>query len=106
MPERINKRYWVIAAAILAMFITLIVQLGRLTIRQAAAELSEKSEDRTTRTITLRGNRGKILDRNGQQLAFNEKSYNIQFLRVSSLSNDVGRALDTEGFFNNIEIVE
>ena len=98
--EKINKRLVAFGAAVLVLFSLLVFQLGSITL----AETQESA--RSTRTITLTGTRGSILDCNGQLLAYNEKSYNIEFLRDTDNRTEVGRANDTQIMLETIEIIE
>lgn len=103
--EKINKRLVAFAVVVLVMFIVLIVQLGSITLTGDSEEVANEKL-RSTRTISLTGTRGSILDTNGQLLAYNEKSYNIEFLRDTDNRTETGRALDTQIIMETIEIVE
>jgi len=102
--ENINKRLVAFGAAVAMLFLLLIVQLGSLTLVPDASDASPGG--RSLRTIVLKGERGKILDRNGQVLAYNKKSYNIQFLRNTENRTETGRALDTQIIWETIRIIE
>jgi penicillin-binding protein 2 len=101
--EKINKRLIAFGIAVAVLFGILIIQLGGMTLSDTD---SDTAGDRTLRTIVLKGDRGKILDRNGQILAYNEKSYDIEFLRDTDNRTETGRALDTEIIQDTIEIIE
>ena len=105
--QNINKRVLVFAAGVAVFLLLLVFRLGALTL---AAGSGEDGATRlggiSTRTITLKGERGSIVDRNGQPLAYNEVSYNIEFLRDVSRRTEVGRALDTEIIYKTIQIIE
>lgn len=102
--EKLNRRIVAMALAIFLLLSILVVQLGRMTLTVSAEE--KVVSGRTTRTITLKGERGSILDRNGQPLAFNQKSYDIEYLRDPSHRTEVGRAMDTQIIYETIQIVE
>lgn len=103
----LNKRVLAFAAGVTVMLLLLVIQLGRLTLVQGEeGESTTRLGGISTRTITLKGERGQILDRSGQPLAYNEKSYNIEFLRDVSHRTEVGRALDTEIIIKTIEVIE
>ena len=102
--EKVNRRVIAMALAIFFLLAILVVQLGRMTLTDSAQAAS--GSGRTTRTITLKGERGSILDRNGQPLAFNQKSYNIQYLRDPSHRTETGRAMDTQIIYETIQIIE
>lgn len=105
MRERLRNRYFIIGVLLVILFGLLIAQLGRLTLSEGQ-EYYSKSEERKQRTITLKGQRGRILDRNGLLLAFNQKSFDIQFFRDPAKRTDADRALYTEAIMKTIEIVE
>ncbi len=102
--EKVNKRLVAFGIVVATLFIVLIVQLGSVTL--SAGDTGDASGGRSLRTIVLKGERGKILDRNGQVLAYNEKSYNIQFLRNTDNRTETGRALDTDIVWETIKIIE
>ena len=104
--DKINRRIVAMALAIFLLMAVLVVQLGRVTLTDQTEQSAAASSGRTTRTITLKGERGSILDRNGQPLAFNQKSYNIQYLRDPSHRTETGRAMDTQIIYETIKIVE
>ncbi len=96
-----------IALAIIMLFLmgALIGKLGGLTITEGT-DLSASAEDRTTRTITLKGVRGRILDRNGIVLAYSKTSYNVEFFRDADKRTSYDSAIYTESIMNAIEIIE
>ncbi|MGI6192197.1 MAG: penicillin-binding transpeptidase domain-containing protein [Christensenellales bacterium] len=102
--EKINKRLVAFGLVVATLFILLVVQLGSLTLVPNEADAT--SGGRSIRKIVLKGERGKILDRNGQVLAYNKKSYNIQFLRNTENRTETGRALDTHILWETIRIIE
>lgn len=77
---RINTRFIVFAAAVLAMFSVLIYGLFNLQIVQNEVYAS-KVENRNIKTLTIRGTRGMITDVNSVVLARSEKIYNVTFYR-------------------------
>ena len=54
--------------------------MADLQLRQGE-EYYAQSQSGKQRTITLKGERGKILDTNGLPLAYNQKSYDVEFMR-------------------------
>lgn len=67
----------------------------------------EDENSPTTQTIELQGKRGKILDRNGQPMAYNVPSYNVQFIRENEeRKKEAYRSLYTEVMIKTIEIIE
>ena len=105
--QNINKRVLVFAAGVAVFLLLLVFRLGALTLAAGSGEDgAARLGGISTRTITLKGERGSIVDRNGQPLAYNEVSYNIEFLRDVSRRTEVGRALDTEIIYKTIQIIE
>lgn len=105
MRERLRNRYFIVGVLLVILFGLLIAQLGQLTLNEGQ-EYFSKSVERKQRTITLKGQRGRILDRNGLLLAFNQKSFDIQFFRDPAKRTDADRALYTESIIKTIGIVE
>ena len=73
-------RFIVFTVLIVGLFFTLVVQLAKLTIvdgEEYAAMAAQLKE----RESSVSGARGSILDRNGLPLAYDQKSYNVQFYR-------------------------
>ncbi len=99
------SRFIILAVVLLIMMCALIYQLGILTIANGD-EYALQAYDRTTRTITTSGTRGKILDRNGLVLAYDETTYNIDFQRDAAKRTDYYTALYTESLIKAIEIIE
>ena len=98
-------RLLIVAAALIVLMSLLVIQLGKLTLAQGE-NYSSKAEDRSTRTITLRGTRGRITDRNGIVLAYNETCYNVEFLRDADKRTDYTSSKYTEAIIKTIQIVE
>lgn len=98
-----RARFIVFAVLILGLFLTLVIQLAKLTVVEGemyeamATELDE-------REITVSGARGSILDRNGLPLAYDEKSYNVQFYRDPMKSSET--AYYTAIIIDTINIIE
>jgi len=83
----------------------LVYKLGTLTLAQGAV-FTEEAEDRSTRTIYVKGSRGRILDRNGIVLAYSKTSYNVEFLRDADNRTTYDSAIYTESLLSAIEIIE
>jgi penicillin-binding protein 2 len=103
MSDIIKKRFIAAAAVLLSLIALIVVQLMNLQIRQGAAFLDE-SMTKKTREITLKGERGKILDENGIVLAYDEQSYNVEFYRASISSDKISEY--TRIINKTIEIIE
>ena len=80
MNVNIKNRFYVLGFLLLALFAVLFVQLIKLTLVNGPeyAAMANKLEERT---ITVSGARGTIYDRNGLPLAYDVKSYDVQFYR-------------------------
>lgn len=90
---------------IAAIFLVVAVQLSNLTLAQAES-LSMRSEDRKTRTLTLKGSRGQILDSSGIPLAYDQSSYDVEFTRDPSRNTTTDRAYYTDVLTKAIELIE
>ncbi|MBQ3865019.1 MAG: hypothetical protein II781_04180, partial [Clostridia bacterium] len=77
-----KRPYWVMALAFVLCFALLAVQLGNLQLMQGDA-FAKESENRRLRTFSVSGARGSITDVNGVVLAYDERSYLVQFYRDS-----------------------
>lgn len=102
----IKNRFISIVVVILLLFTVLGVRLGQLTLAKSE-DFSADTESKTTYTQVLRGERGNILDRNGQPMAMNEPSYNLKFRRTDDSKKTASwRPYYTEVLIKVIEIVE
>lgn len=100
-----HKRIFILSLIISCLFVVLIVQLANLTIVQGN-EYSERSANRTTKTITYTGLRGTIMDSSGVPLAYDERSFNVNFHKDPSRTSDDDRAYYTGIISRTIEIIE
>ncbi len=98
-------RFIIVAVFIFALMGALVYQLGSLTLAQGET-WTEEAEKRTTRTISVKGERGRILDRNGVVLAYSETCYNVEFLRNADNRTDYDSAVYTESLIKAIQIIE
>ena len=69
-------------------------------------QYAQQAADKTTRTITLTGMRGTIYDANMTPLAYDKRSYNVQFYRDPTLSSDQNRSEYTQGILNAVRLIE
>ena len=99
------SRLIILAVVLIVLMSMLIIQLGRLTLAQGS-DYSVKADSRSTRTITLKGTRGRITDKNGIVLAYDETCYNVEFLRDADNRTDYTSSRYTESIIKTIEIVE
>ncbi|MEL7602163.1 MAG: penicillin-binding transpeptidase domain-containing protein [Bacillota bacterium] len=105
MKSKAKGRFAILALVMLAMMTALILQLGNLTLAKGA-EYAAQAESRSTETMYTTGARGRILDRNGIPLAYDETSYNVQFYRDPERLADDDSALYTESLLTAISIIE
>ena len=103
MQDTLRKRYLLVCAIIIVVFVVLATKLGKLTI---GGDEAVAASTNTTGTSVLKGNRGSVLDKNGQPLAFNQESYDIVFIRDSDKRTAEYRAYFTEIMSKTIEIIE
>ena len=99
--RQIHRLLWVILAAL----IFLMASQFNLAIIQGK-EYSERSVENRTRTISVMGSRGRILDTNGVPLAYDKTSYNINFYRDPYQTGEKWRAIYTNIILETIEILE
>jgi len=66
----------------------------------------ETAESKSTKTISLYGMRGTIYDNNMIPLAYDQKSYNVQFLRDASRTGAADREEYTKAIYETILIIE
>ena len=69
-------------------------------------QYAQEAASKTTRSITLTGMRGTIYDANMTPLAYDKRSYNVQFYRDPTLSSDENRAEYTQAILNAIRLIE
>ncbi|MBD5558938.1 MAG: hypothetical protein HDQ87_01055 [Clostridia bacterium] len=105
MWEKFKDRFIMSFVAVGVIFAVIAVQLSNLTISRGV-DLTEKSEGRTIRTLTLKGHRGEIQDVNGIPLAYDQSSFNVEFTRDPSRTTSTDRAYYTDVLIRTIEIVE
>lgn len=75
MPKR---RLVILVALMMVLFLTLFMGIVNLQLIRGA-EYYEKSINQMQRTLIIKGRRGKITDRNGLALAYDEKTYDVEF---------------------------
>lgn len=98
-------RFAILALVLLIMFGLLIKELYALTIIEGESYYLN-SQKSSVNTITLRGKRGSIYDRNGLVLAYDETSYNVEFLRDGDKRSNYDSAVYTESLISAIEVIE
>lgn len=105
MNVNIRNRFIVFGVLVMALFVILFVQLIQLTLVKGEY-YADMSGELDIRTITVSGARGSILDRNGLPLAYDQKSYDVQFYRDPSKSSETYRAYYTGIIIETIETIE
>ncbi len=98
-------RFLIVAALMICMMVALVYRLGTLTIAEGQT-WSEEAAGRKVRSIAVKGERGRILDRNGVVLAYSETCYNVEFLRDADNRTDYDSAVYTESLIKAIDIIE
>lgn len=104
MIERFRSRFAFIGVLVILMFAALILKLNNIMIIQSDT-ISDTLVARTTKTIPVYGERGKILDVNGIPLAMDQKCYNVVFTRTVSLGTKSIRSEYTQKFIELYNIV-
>lgn len=105
MKVNIRNRFFIFGALALALFIVLFIQLVQLMLVNGK-EYAAMSGALKQREISISGARGSILDRNGLPLAYDEKSYNVQFYRDPTKNSDTDRAYYTSVIIDAINTIE
>ena len=99
------SRLIIIAVLLVSMMGLLITQLFRVTVAQGE-ELAEEADSLSGRTVYTKGKRGRILDRNGLVLAYDEACFNVEFLRNGNNRTSYDKAVYTESMIKAIRIIE
>ena len=102
-PNR--NRMIILLLAILLIFGALYARNGYVSVALHEQDVA-RLQDKTSKTIRLTGNRGTIYDANMVPLAFDEKSYDVQFYRDPSKSSQADRANYTQVILKTIQLVE
>lgn len=105
MKNKLKYRFLILAAISLSMMVALIAQLGTLTLAEGEVYAANANERRTRTTYTS-GARGRILDKNGIPLAYDQTSYDVQFLRQPDRLSAADSALYTESLIIAKDIIE
>ncbi|MDL2217142.1 hypothetical protein LJC27_00610 [Christensenellaceae bacterium OttesenSCG-928-M15] len=104
MKGKARLRFVILAALMLTMMGALIMQLARLTLTEGEAYVAQ-ADSRSTKEILSTGARGRILDRNGIPLAYDETSYDVQFMRDPERRTELS-AVYTEALIEAVKIIE
>lgn len=98
-------RFTIFAVALALLFCVLGGSMADLQLRQGEAYYAQ-SQSGKQRTITLKGERGKILDTNGLPLAYNQKSYDVEFMRDPTRNKAADNLAYTNSLMAAIDIIE
>lgn len=105
MFTKFRRRYFAFLTVILVMFGVLIAQYYHLMLGSTTEETAAVA-DTGVKSISVKGMRGSILDVNGIPLAYNEASYNIEFIYDVTKKASSDYANYTQIFLQTIELVE
>ena len=98
-------RYTVFVVALLGMFAYLVSGLVRLQLANGDV-YAERAESSRTKTITLKGKRGSIIDAESVTLAEDVMIYNVTFYKDASSNRKAAYEAFTKSILKTIEIVE
>ena len=99
------KRMLVLSGLLVAVFVAFFVRLNYM-IRVGGDNYANRASSRSTKTITLYGNRGTIFDTNMVPLAYDRRSYNVTFYRDPTRNSDEDRLAYTRTLIEVIRLVE
>ncbi len=98
-------RYIAFILILLAMFAYLLSGLVNLQLRQSDY-YAEKADNNRTKTITLRGKRGNIIDADSVVLAEDELVYNVTFYKDASQNTKSDYKVYTPAIVDTLDIIE
>lgn len=102
---KLNFRIWLLIAVFAVMLLVLFWYVRKLTITEVEAYTAAVSQ--STKAVTYQsGTRGKILDRNGNILAYDEVTYNVRFYRDPNNTTPVDSMRYTHSLIEAIKIIE
>ena len=99
------KRVLLLSGILAAVFAAFFVRLNFM-IRVTGDNYANRASTRSTKTITLYGNRGTIFDNNMVPLAYDRRSFNVTFYRDPTRNNDADRLAYTRTLIQVIKLVE
>jgi len=103
-PSRLG-RMDVVVVAIGLLFAILLIAAANLQVVRGEQYI-EAAEKAKVRTIVLRGSRGTIYDRNGLPLAYDEPSYDVEFLRDPGKKTTKDNAEYSKVLLETIAVIE
>ncbi|MGI6173167.1 MAG: penicillin-binding transpeptidase domain-containing protein [Christensenellales bacterium] len=98
-------RYLLGIGIIVLCFLAVLGKMYQIGVLQNA-EYTYAAESKSTKTITLTGKRGAIYDCNMTPIAYDKRSYDVQFYRDPSAATSADRAAYTRSIVELIKIVE
>ena len=102
---KLNIRIWLLIAVFAVLLFVLFWYIRKLTITEVEAYTAAVSQ--STKAVTYQsGSRGKILDRNGKVLAYDEVTYNVRFYRDPNNTTPVDSMRYTHSLIEAIKIIE
>lgn len=105
MQKKFKTRSLILIAAIVCLFAVLLQQTGMVTLTQGG-DLSNKSQQKIQRAVSVDGARGDITDVNGVPLAYDQTSYDVQVLHDPARNSFSDRAYYTNIFIQAIDIIQ
>ena len=99
------KRMLLLSGLLLAVFAAFFVRLNYM-IRVTGDNYTNRATTRSTKTITVYGNRGTIFDNNMVPLAYDRRSFNVTFYRDPTRNSDEDRLAYTRTLISVIKLVE
>ena len=83
----VRKRMMLLTLVLLVLFGLVLLRVGRLTTVQSE-ELTQRGVNQWTKAGTVTARRGKIVDRNGNVLAYNELAYDVTIQDTGAYKTD------------------
>ena len=99
------KRMLLLSGILVVVFAAFFFRLNYM-VRVVGDNYSNRASNRSTKTITVYGNRGTIFDTNMVPLAYDRRSYNVTFYRDPTRNNDADRLNYTRTLMQVIKLVE
>ncbi|MEF9864656.1 MAG: hypothetical protein RR777_06885, partial [Christensenellaceae bacterium] len=105
MLNKLKVRFLICFSIIIILFVTLTVGVSGLTLAQGG-ELVSQSEDKKIRTLSLKGSRGQIMDAAGIPLAYDQPSFNVEFVKDPSKNTTTDKSYYTDVLIDAISLIE
>ncbi len=105
MKKKYLGRYISLAVILLLVFGAMAMRLYRLQVVDNA-DYVEQAASKSTKTISLTGMRGTIYDADMIPIAYDSRSYNVQFYRDPSKTSTAARKAYTQSIYETILLIE